>query len=55
MASAEKRYKLLRIGDKCKEVMKIKKCLYEGVIVLAALYGAVAWSMIIAEKRKLMY
>ena len=29
-----------------------KKCLYEGVIVPAALYGAEAWGMRSAERRK---
>ena len=33
--------------------MKAKKCLYEGVIVLTALYGAEAWGMRSAERRKL--
>ena len=32
--------------------IKAKKCLYEGVIVPTALYGAEAWGMRIAEKRK---
>ena len=32
--------------------MKAKKCLYEGVIVPTALYGAEAWGMRSAEKRK---
>ena len=32
--------------------IKAKKCLYEGVIVPPALYGAEAWSMRSAERRK---
>ena len=32
--------------------IKAKKCLYEGVIVPTALYGAEAWGMISAERRK---
>ena len=32
--------------------LKEKKCLYEGVIVPTALYGADAWGMRSAEKRK---
>ena len=32
--------------------LKAKKCLYEGVIVPMALYGAEAWSMRSAERRK---
>ena len=32
--------------------IKVKKCLYEGLIVPTALYGAEAWSMRSAEKRK---
>ena len=32
--------------------LKVKTCLYEGVIVPTALYGAEAWSMRSAEKRK---
>ena len=32
--------------------IKAKKCLYKGVIVPTALYGAEAWSMRSAEKRK---
>ena len=32
--------------------MKAKKCLYEGVIVPTALYGAEAWGMRSAERRK---
>ena len=32
--------------------IKAKKCLYEGVIVPTALYGAEAWGMRIAERRK---
>ena len=32
--------------------MKAKKCLYDGVIVPTALYGAKAWSMRSAERRK---
>ena len=32
--------------------MKAKKCLYEGVIVPTALYGAEAWDMRSAERRK---
>ena len=32
--------------------IKAKKCLYEGVIVLTALYGAEAWGMRRAERRK---
>ena len=33
--------------------IKAKKCLYEGVIVPTALYGAEAWGMRSAERRKL--
>ena len=32
--------------------IKAKKCLYEGVIVPTALYGAEAWGMRSTEKRK---
>ena len=32
--------------------IKAKKCLYEGVIVPTALYGAAAWGMRSAERRK---
>ena len=32
--------------------IKAKKCLYEGVIVPTALYGAEAWDMRSAERRK---
>ena len=32
--------------------IKAKKCLYKGVIVPAALYGAEAWSVRSAERRK---
>ena len=32
--------------------IKAKKCLYEGVIVPMALYGAEAWGMRSAERRK---
>ena len=32
--------------------IKVKKCLYEGVIVPTASYGAEAWSMRTAERRK---
>ena len=32
--------------------MKAKKCLYEGVIVPTPLYGAEAWGMRSAERRK---
>ena len=32
--------------------IKAKKCLYEGVIVPTALYGADAWGMRSAERRK---
>ena len=32
--------------------LKAKKCLYEGVIVPTALYGAEAWGMKSAERRK---
>ena len=32
--------------------IKAKQCLYEGVIVPTALYGAVVWSMRSAERRK---
>ena len=32
--------------------MKAKKCLYEGVIVPTALYGAEAWGMRSAERMK---
>ena len=32
--------------------IKAKKCLYEGVIVKTALYGAEAWGMKSAERRK---
>ena len=33
--------------------IKAKKCLYEGVIVPTALYGAEAWGMRSAERRTL--
>ena len=33
--------------------IKAKKCLYEGVIIPSALYGAEAWGMRSAERRKL--
>ena len=32
--------------------IKAKKCLYEGVIVLTALYGVEAWGMRCTERRK---
>ena len=32
--------------------IKAKKCLYEGVIVPTALYGAETWGMRSAERRK---
>ena len=32
--------------------LKVKKCLYERVIVPTALYGAEAWGMRSAERRK---
>ena len=32
--------------------IKVKKCLYEGVIVPTALYGAEAWGMRSTEGRK---
>ena len=32
--------------------IKAKKCLYEGVIIPTALYGAEAWGMRSAERRK---
>ena len=32
--------------------IKAKKCLYEGVIVSTSLYGAKAWGMRSAERRK---
>ena len=32
--------------------IKAKKCLYEGVILLTPLYGAEAWGMRSAERRK---
>ena len=32
--------------------IKVKKCRYEGVIVPTALYGAEAWGMRSAERRK---
>ena len=32
--------------------IKAKKCLYEGVIVKTALYGAEAWGMRSGERRK---
>ena len=32
--------------------IKDKKCLYEGVIVPTALYGAEAWGMTSAKRRK---
>ena len=35
--------------------IKAKKCLYEGVIVPTALYGAEAWGMRSAERRKVTY
>ena len=34
--------------------IKAKKCLYEGVIVPTALYGAEAWGMRSAERRKVI-
>ena len=34
--------------------IKAKKCLYEGVIVPTALYGAEAWGMSSAERRKFL-
>ena len=34
--------------------IKPKKCLYEGVIVPTALYGAEAWGMRSAERRKVI-
>ena len=43
-------------AEKCAEniglTIKGKKCLYEGVIVPTALYGAKAWCMRSAERRK---
>ena len=33
-------------------MIKANKCLYEGVIVPTALYGAEAWGMRSAERRK---
>ena len=33
-------------------IKKAKKCLYEGVIVPTALYGAESWGMRSAERRK---
>ena len=35
--------------------IKAKKCLYEGVIVPTALYGAEAWGMRSAERRKVKF
>ena len=35
--------------------MKAKKCRHEGVIVPTALYGAEAWGMRSAERRKVNY
>ena len=35
--------------------INVKKCLYEGVIVPTALYGAEAWGMRSAERRKVMF
>ena len=32
--------------------IEVKKCLYDGVIVPKALYGAEAWGMRSAERRK---
>ena len=32
--------------------IKVKKCLYEGVIAPSSLYGAEAWGMRSAERRK---
>ena len=32
--------------------IKVKKCLYEGVVVPTALYGTEAWGMRIAKRRK---
>ena len=46
MGSAEKCPEQLRLG------IKAKKCLYEGVIVPTALYGAEAWGMRSSERRK---
>ena len=34
--------------------IKAKKCLYEGVILPTALYGAEAWGMRSAERRKVI-
>ena len=46
MGRAEKCPEQERIG------IKAKKCLYEGVIVPTALYGAEAWGMRSTERRK---
>ena len=35
--------------------IKARKCLYEGVIVPTALYGAEAWGMRTAERRKVNF
>ena len=49
----------IRLGERLKSVLsnrclgiKAKKCLYEGVIVPTALYGAEAWGRRSAERRK---
>ena len=34
-------------------MINAKKCLYEGVIVPTALYGAEAWGVISTERRKM--
>ena len=34
--------------------INVKRCLYEGVIVRTTLYGAEAWGMRSAERRKIM-
>ena len=39
------------LSNRCLGI-KAKKCLYEGVIVPTALYGAEAWGMRSAERRK---
>ena len=42
-----------RMNEGCRGLgIKAKKCIYEGVIVPTALYGAEAWGMRSAERRK---
>ena len=39
-------------AEKCRLGINAKKCLYKGVIVPTALYGADVWGMGCAERRK---